>query len=86
MGHLVYILCAVTSIGCTALLIGRYRRSRVKLLFWSALAFFFFTITNILLFVDLAILPKTVDLMILRNLSTLAGVIVLLYALIHDNT
>jgi hypothetical protein len=72
--------------GCTILLIGRYRRSRVNLLFWSALAFLFFTITNILLVIDLALLPKTVDLMIWRNLATLAGVIVLLRALIHDNT
>ena len=85
MAHVVYILCALTSIGCMVLLFGRYGKTRVNLLFWSALAFFFFTITNILLFVDLVVVPK-VDMAVWRNISTLAGVSVLLYALINDNT
>ena len=33
MGEIVYILCALTCLGCTGLLIGRYRKSRVDLLF-----------------------------------------------------
>lgn len=85
MGEAVYSLCALTSIGCMALLLGRYRRTRVNLLFWSALAFFAFTITNVLLFIDLVLVPG-VDLAVWRNLATLAGVTVLLTALIHDNT
>lgn len=85
MGAAVYILCALTSLGCTLLLTGRYRKTRVNLLFWSALAFFAFTITNVLLFVDLIVIPQF-DLALWRNGFTMAGVLVLLYGLIHNNT
>ena len=85
MGEIVYILCALTCLGCTALLIGRYRTSRVDLLFWSAVAFLLFSVTNILLFVDLGIMGPQTDLSLLRNGSTLLGVMVLLYGLIRNN-
>lgn len=86
MGKVVYILCAVTCVGCMLLLIGRYRKSRVDLLFWSALAFLLFTATNILLFVDMSIMGPETDLSLIRNGSTLLGVMVLLYGLIRNNT
>jgi len=86
MGQAVYILCALTSLGCTLLLIGRYRKTRVDLLFWSAIAFLLLTVTNVLLFVDLVILGAGVDLSIIRNGSTLLGTILLLYGLIRNNT
>jgi hypothetical protein len=86
MGQIVYILCALTCLGCTGLLIGRYRKSRVDLLFWSALAFLLFSVTNILLFVDLGIMGPGTDLILYRNGITLLGVIVLLYGLIRNNT
>ena len=85
IGPLVYILCALTSFGCTVLLIMRYRKTRVDLLFWSAVAFLAFTVTNVLLFVDLVVLPE-VDLSTMRNGFTFTGVLVLLYGLIHNNT
>ena len=85
MGQFVYILCALTSLGCTVLLTGRYRKTRVDLLFWSAAAFFCFTITNIILFVDLVMVPD-MDMILLRNGFTLVGVMVLLYGLIRNNT
>jgi hypothetical protein len=86
MGYIVYILCALTSLGCTVLLINRYRKSRVDLLFWSAVSFLLLTMTNILLVVDLVLLPKTVDLSIYRNLAALLAVSVQLYGLIRNNT
>ena len=86
MGFVVYILCALTSLGCTVLLIGRYRKSRVDLLFWSAVAFLLLTVTNILLVVDLVLLGPGVDLILFRNGATLLGVMVLLYGLIRNNT
>jgi hypothetical protein len=85
MGKLVYILCALTSFGCTLLLVARYRKTRVDLLFWSAVAFLAFTATNVLLFVDLVVLPE-VDLAVWRNGFTFVGVLVLLYGLIRNNT
>ena len=86
MGEIVYILCALTCLGCTALLVGRYRKSRVDLLFWSAMAFLLFSVTNILLFIDLGVLGAQTDLILFRNGSTLLGVIVLIYGLIRNNT
>lgn len=86
MGYVVYTLCAVTSLGCMLLLIGRYRKSRVDLLFWSAVAFLLLTVTNILLFVDLVLLGPNSDLGLYRNAATLLGVIVLLYGLIRNST
>jgi hypothetical protein len=86
MPYVVYILCALTSLGCTALLIGRYRKSRIDLLFWSALAFLLLSITNVLLFIDLVLLGQSVDLSIYRNGATLIAVSVLLYGLIRNNT
>ncbi len=86
MGYAVYILCALTSLGCTVLLINRYRKSRVNLLFWSAVAFLLLTVTNILLVIDLVLLPTTVDLSVYRNFATMVAVSVLLYGLIRNNT
>ena len=85
MGEIVYILCALTSFGCTWLLIGRYRKSRVDLLFWSAVAFLLLTVTNVLLFIDLGIMGPQTDLILWRNGSTLIGVLVMLYGLIKNN-
>ena len=86
MGYVVYALCALTSLGCTLLLIGRYRKSRVDLLFWSAVAFLLITVTNILLFVDLVLLGPVSDLGLYRNCATLAGIVVLLYGFIRNST
>ena len=82
MAAIVYILCAVTSALCTVLLLGRYRRSGTRLLFWSGLCFLAFTINNVLLFVDLILLPRTADLLIWRSVTVIAGLLLLLYGLI----
>ena len=85
MGPLVYTLCALTSLACTVLLWMRYRKTRVSLLFWSSVAFLAFTVTNVLLFIDLAIVPGR-NLLLMRNGFTFAGVAVLLYGLVQDHT
>ena len=78
---LVYILCAVTSGGCAFLLLRHYRGSRVTLLFWSGICFLCLALSNVLLFVDLVLLPN-VDLSYLRNSVTLLGLALLLYGII----
>ena len=83
MAAFVYILCSVTCLLCCALLFKRYRISRAYLLLRSAIAFLCFTVANILLFIDLILVPN-VDLTLWRNLVTLAGVLVLLAALISE--
>lgn len=49
MGLLVYALCALTSLVCAIMLTRGYRRSRVRLLLWSALCFACFALNNVLL-------------------------------------
>src|SRR5215204_5060062 len=81
MGLFVYALCAMTSLLCCLMLALQHRRSPAPLLRQSAIAFFCFGISNILLFIDLIMLPQ-VDLRIYRNLASLTGVAILLVALI----
>jgi hypothetical protein len=83
MAAFVYLLCAVTSVICATLLLRNARRSPTRLLFWSGAAFICFALGNIFLFVDLVLVPET-DLVLLRQLFTLGGVVLLLYGLIWE--
>jgi hypothetical protein len=80
----VYLLCVATSTVCAFLLIRSYRCSRAKLLLWSALCFIGLALSNLLLFLDAVIFPQ-VDLLMLRQTSTLAGVAALLYGFIFES-
>ena len=81
MAAIVYLLCAITSAACTILLLLRFKRGGARLLFWSGMCFLAFTINNILLFIDLIILPGTLDLMPLRSTTVLIGLLLLIYGL-----
>ncbi|HEY1922149.1 MAG TPA: DUF5985 family protein [Tepidisphaeraceae bacterium] len=83
MAEIVYILCGLTSIACAVLLWRGYRRTRARFLLWSSLCFIGLAANNILLFVDLVLLPN-VDLLMLRTVIALSGLVVLLYGLIWD--
>jgi hypothetical protein len=83
VAEIVYVLCALTSLICAVLLGRAYWRSRARILLWSTLCFVFLTLNNILLYLDLAILPE-VDLSIPRNLTTLIGLGLLVFGLIWD--
>jgi hypothetical protein len=85
MPEFVYILCALTSIACALLLFRRYRLTGGLLLFWSTWCFVCFALTNILLFVDLVILPD-VDLSLVRALLSFVGTTMLLYGLVRQST
>jgi hypothetical protein len=82
----VYLLCAATSVCCLALLTRSYLRTRNRLLLWSALAFVGFAINNLLVFIDLILLPTTIDLLPLRNLTSSAALLVLLYGFIWETS
>jgi len=84
MAEAVYILCALTSVACAVLLLRGWKRGQSRLLLWSGLCFVGMAVSNVLLFVDLVILPTTIDLYMPRLLATLASVSVLLYGLIWD--
>jgi heme/copper-type cytochrome/quinol oxidase subunit 4 len=82
-GTIVYALCALTSIACAWLLLRGYVRSRVRLLLWSGLCFAGIAVNNILLFVDLRVLPET-DLSMIRTIPAVIGVALLLFGLVWE--
>ena len=82
MREVVYMLCALTSVGCMTLLLRAYRRTRVPALFWCSAAFLIFAFSNIILFIDLVLVPQH-DFSLFRQEITLAGVVLLLYGLIR---
>lgn len=84
--QVVYLLCAVTSFTCMVLLLRGYRKTKVALLFWSGWSFLAFTVSNLILFVDLAVTGPDYDLWAWRTIPTLVGVLLLLYGLIRTNT
>lgn len=84
MAEAVYILCALTSITCATLLWSAYRKAYGRLLFWSALCFAGLAVNNILLFVDLVMVPA-VDLSVVRSLIALASIGALIYGLLWES-
>ncbi|MET0342281.1 MAG: DUF5985 family protein [Polyangiales bacterium] len=84
MAELVYLLCMLTSIACAMLLVRGYRHHRTRILLWSILCFTGLALNNALLFVDLAMLPATIDLSMLRAIVALASVSILVIGLIWD--
>jgi hypothetical protein len=83
MATAIYILCALTSATCAAMLLRGYSRSRVRLLFWSGLCFVGLALNNVLLIVDVSVLTH-VDLEMWRTLPALAGVALLIYGLVWE--
>lgn len=81
---LVFVLCIVTSITCLWLLVRGWRRTGTRLLFWSALCFAFLATNNLLVFVDVIVLPTSIDLRPLRLIASLGAVSVLLWGLIWE--
>jgi hypothetical protein len=79
----VYLLCFLTSAACALLLARSYRRTGARLLFWSALCFLFLAGNNLVVTVDLLILPHA-DFRLARSLLALAAAGVLLFGFIWD--
>jgi hypothetical protein len=65
MGEVVYALCGVTSLVAAWLLVRARARHGTPLLLWSAFCFVGLAATNVLLFVDLVLVPS-MDLSVLR--------------------
>lgn len=80
----VYLLCAATALACAALLMRGYHRTRTRLLLWCGLCFLMLCAENVVLFVDLVVVPD-VDLVRVRRALALAGVSVLLFGLVWDS-
>ena len=80
-----YVLCALTSVLCAALLIRSYRASRIRLLLWAALCFSGLAVNNVLLVIDRQVVPE-IDLSLLREASGFVAVSVLLFGLIWESS
>lgn len=87
IASVVYILCALTSAACAFLLYRGYRRSRVRMLFWSAVCFLGLSIGNVFLYADLVIYPNQTLLVVtlLRYVPSLLGMAALVYGLIWED-
>ena len=84
LANAIYVLCALTSITCAVLLVRGYRRSRVRLLFWSAWCFVGLALNNILLILDVRVLTQ-VDLEFWRAVPAVIGVSLLVYGLVWES-
>ena len=83
MAEAVYLLCGITSVACTLLLVRGYLASKSKLLFWSSLCFGGLALNNVLLFVDLVMVPAT-NLGLVRSTLALAAMMTLLFGLVWE--
>lgn len=87
VAKLVYLLCAVASVGCATMLIRGYRRDRTRLLLWSSLCFAGLALNNVLLFVDLVMFPEiNVNGALIRSVLGAGSGVLLLYGLIWELT
>ncbi|MGZ3651752.1 MAG: DUF5985 family protein [Bdellovibrionota bacterium] len=85
LAQLVYILCSLTSLLATILLWQSFRKTGVRLLFWSALCFFGLTVNNVMLFLDVIVYTQT-DLAVSRTLPAVLGLCALLFGFIWETT
>ncbi|HET9450957.1 MAG TPA: DUF5985 family protein [Aggregicoccus sp.] len=84
MAEAVYVLCALTSAACAALLLRGYKRSGYRLLFWSGMCFVALFLNNLFLVLDKLVYPG-VDLGLVRTCFAVLGVGTLLYGLIWES-
>lgn len=84
MAEAVYSLCALTSFICAVLLFRGYFQRGGRLLFWCGLCFAGLGLNNILLFVDLSLLPNLVDLAVYRTLIALLSIGILVHSFIWE--
>ena len=80
---LVYLLCFATSTLCAFLLGRSFRRTRSRLLFWSALCFGLLAVVNFVVVLDMLVYPG-IDFRPLRLWLTVVAVAVLLFGFIWD--
>lgn len=80
-----YAVLMLTCLACMVLLFRGYRRTGLRLLFWSALCFVGLSVSNVLLFFDLALFPTQVDLRPYRLAASFIGLAFLLFGFIAEH-
>lgn len=83
MAITIYLLCILTCLACAGLLLGSYRRTGHRLLFWSGWSFVAMTVNNLFLLLDKVVFLDR-DLLPLRLVSALVSMLLLLYGLIYE--
>jgi hypothetical protein len=81
---LVYVLGVLVMGTCSVLLLRAYRRVGQRLLLWSGLCFAGLAASNLLLVVDLVLLPQ-VNLYVWRLAVAAVAMLVLLYGLVWES-
>ena len=81
---MVYILCFLTSAACAWLLGRSYHRTGVRLLLWSSICFGFLAGNNLVLVVELLVIPSA-DLRLPRLLLSLAAVLSLIWGFVWES-
>lgn len=84
MAEPVYVLCAVTSAVCAALLVRSWWSSRSRLLLYSAICFVGLFFNNILLVCDKVLTGPDVDLSLWTKIPAVIGMAVFLFGLIQE--
>jgi hypothetical protein len=84
MTGLVYILCAATCLLCAVMLLRGYQQTKVRLLFWSGLCFLGLMLDNIMLYVDVVVVPD-VNLAVWRKLPGLLATMLLVFGLVWES-
>lgn len=84
MAEAIYVLCALTSLGCALLLLRQYTRTRTRLLAWSTVCFVGLAANNLIVLLDLVVVPAT-DLSLLRGAIVLLSVSTLAAGLVWES-
>ncbi len=84
MNWLVYVLCMLTSAACAVLLLRAYRRTRTRLLLWTAISFCFLALNNLLVFADVVVAGPDIDLWAFRYVAALAAIGAMIYGFIWE--
>jgi hypothetical protein len=81
---IIYLLCVATSLLCAYLLLRAYFRSRNRLLIWSSICFGMLALNNLVLAVDVLLLPEN-DLTLVRVITVLLAASVMLFGFIWES-
>lgn len=81
--ELIYLLCAAASLAAALLLLRRYQTSRTPLLLWSFIGFVGLAANNVLVYVDLVMVPS-IDLAVIRGGVAAAALMALLYGMVWE--
>ena len=79
----IYLLCALTSLIAAVLLLRYYFARRTPLLLWSCVGFLGLATNNVLVYVDLVLIPQS-DLSLVRTIAGAAGMLALVYGLVWE--